>query len=85
MNPKASQARLIKVPLDRLRPHPDNANVMDEPLLAKLAENIRREGDYPPLVIRLHPTEPDAYQILDGHQRAEVLRCLGHESAHCYL
>ncbi len=77
--------RLLRVPLDRLRPHPANTNVMTEERRAKLAENIRREGDYPPLVVRPDPEETDCYQILDGHQRHEVLRRLGHNDPLCYL
>ena len=77
--------RLLRLPLDRLRPHPANANVMDEERLEKLAENIRREGDYPPLVVRPHPEEQGSYQILDGHQRLDVLRRLGHQEATCYV
>ena len=69
--------RLVGIPLDRLRPHPANANVMSEERLEKLAENIRREGDYPPLVVRPHPEEEGCFQILDGHQRDEVLGRLG--------
>ncbi len=77
--------RLIVVPLGRLRPHPANANVMDERWLEKLAENIRREGDYPPLIVRPHPTERGCYELLDGHQRWPVLKRLGHKHARCYL
>lgn len=77
--------RLVRIPLAKLRPHPANANVMTEERLAKLADNIRREGDYPPLVIRPDPLEDGYYQILDGHQRDEVLRRLGHSDALCYL
>ena len=77
--------RLVRVPLNRLRPHPANANVMTEERLEKLAENIRREEDYPPLVVRPHPEEEGCYQILDGHQRDEVLGRLGHSDALCYL
>src|SRR3989304_3669206 len=77
--------RLLRLPLDRLRPHPANANVMDEERLEKLAENIRREGDYPPLVVRPHPEGKGCYQLLDGHQRAEVLRRLNHRKAACYV
>ena len=77
--------RLIVVPVKKLRPHPANANVMPEEKLAKLAENVRREGDYPPLVVRPHPDEPDAFQIIDGHQREVVLNRLGYTEAHCYL
>jgi len=77
--------RLVRIPLERLRPHPANANRMDEERLQKLAANIGGEGDYPPLVVRPHPEEKDCYQILDGHQRWGVLRRLGHEQAHCYV
>ena len=76
---------LVGIPLDRLRPHPANANVMSEERLAKLEEDIRREGDYPPLVIREDPKEKGYYQTLDGHQREEVLRRLGYTEALCYL
>jgi len=77
--------RLALVPLDLLRPHPANANVMDEERLEKLAANIAREGDYPPLVVRPLPPDGGAYQVLDGHQRWQVLKHLGHEDALCYV
>jgi ParB-like chromosome segregation protein Spo0J len=76
--------RLVWVPLERLRPHPANANRMGEEQLSKLAENIAREGEYPPLIVRPHPDEQGAYQVLDGHQRWEVLTRLGHKQALCY-
>jgi len=77
--------RLVWVPLERLRPHPLNANRMDDTQLSKLAENISREGEYPPLIVRPHSQEEGAYQVLDGHQRWEVLTRLGHEQALCYI
>ena len=77
--------RLLRVPLDRLHPHPANANLMSEERLEKLARNIAREENYPPIVVRPHPELPDEYEILDGHQRAEVLRRLGHAEALCFL
>jgi len=77
--------RLVRVPLDRLRAHPANANRMDEDRLQKLAENIRREGEYPPLVVRPHPEEAAAHQLLDGHQRWQALKHLGHKDALCYV
>ena len=77
--------RLVWIPLDRLRPHPANANVMAPERLAKLEENIRREGDCPPLVIRPDPKEDGCYQMLDGHWRKLVLERLGHDKALCYL
>jgi ParB-like chromosome segregation protein Spo0J len=77
--------RLLRLPLEQLRPHPANANRMDEERLGKLVENISRESEYPPLVVRPHPEETGAYQVLDGHQRWEVLTRLGHEQALCYI
>jgi ParB-like chromosome segregation protein Spo0J len=77
--------RLVRVPFDRLRPHPANSNLMDEERLEKLAANIAQEGNYPPLVVRPHPTELGCYQVLDGHQRWQVLKHLRHEDALCYV
>lgn len=74
-------ARLV--PLADLRPHPLNANVMPEDLREKLRAHIQRTGRYPFLVVRPHPEEPGAYQVLDGHHRVEVLRELGHLEARC--
>jgi ParB-like chromosome segregation protein Spo0J len=71
------------VPLDQLRPHPLNANVMPEELREKLKAHIRRTGRYPFLVVRPHPTEPGCLQVLDGHHRVEILRELGHAEARC--
>jgi len=58
---------------------------MDEERLEKLAANIAQEGNYPPLVVRPHPEEPGCYQVLDGHQRWQVLKHLRHEEARCYV
>ena len=65
----AANDRLLRVPLDRLRPHPANPNRMDPERRATLARHIEGSGRYPPLVVRPHPTEPEAYQLLDGHVR----------------
>jgi ParB family chromosome partitioning protein len=75
----------VRIPLDSLRPHPANANVMDGERLEKLAANIAQAGNYPPLVVRPHPTERGCYQVLDGHQRWQVLQHLRHEEALCYV
>lgn len=73
--------RLVRVLLDQLHPHPANANRMSEERLDKLARNLEREGRYPPLVARPHPDRVGEWQLLDGHQRVEVLRRLGHRDA----
>lgn len=71
------------VPLDNLRPHPLNSNVMPEDLQAKLRAHIKRTGRYPFLVVRPHPDEPGKYQVLDGHHRVAIIRDLGHTEARC--
>ncbi len=71
------------VPLDDLRPHPLNSNVMSDDLKEKLKAHIKRTGRYPFLVVRPHPEEPGKFQVLDGHHRVEILRALGHPEARC--
>ena len=79
--PTASEGGLVRVPLSQLHPHPANPNLMDEQRLDTLARNIEREGRYPPLVARPHPELQGEWQLLDGHQRAGVVRRLGHSDA----
>jgi ParB-like chromosome segregation protein Spo0J len=71
------------VPLDALRAHPLNSNVMPEDLREKLKVHIHRTGRYPYVVVRPHPNEPGSYEVLDGHHRVEILRELGHKEARC--
>lgn len=74
-------ARMIR--LDRLVPHPLNANVMPDELRHKLKAHIARTGRCPFLVVRPHPSVERKYQVLDGHHRLGVLRELGHNEARC--
>lgn len=68
--------------LDRLRPHPQNSNVMPEALLDKLARHLEASDQYPPVIVR--PLDGD-YQILDGHHRVVALRRIGRETARCVV
>ena len=78
--------RLRSLPTVALRPHPLNANVMPAAWLDKLEANIeQQDGEYPPLIVRPHPTERGAFELLDGHQRLEVLRRRGVDSVVCYV
>ncbi len=74
---------MIEIPLTQLRRRADNANVMPESLLVKLVGHIGRTGRYPHLIVRPMPGEAGAYEILDGHHRAEALRRLGRATARC--
>lgn len=77
----ATDLQLLRVTLEAIEPHPLNANLMSPERMEKLQRNIEREGKYPPLVARPHPTAAGRWQLLDGHQRLEVLRRLGHTEA----
>jgi ParB-like chromosome segregation protein Spo0J len=68
-----------------LHAHPQNANRMDDAFLDKLAANIQREDNYPPLIVRPHPQLVGDYELLDGHQRAAVLGRIGITDARCYV
>ncbi|MCL4197796.1 MAG: ParB/RepB/Spo0J family partition protein [Phycisphaerales bacterium] len=74
---------MIEIPLTQLRSRADNANVMPEGLLVKLAGHIERTDRYPHLIVRPMPGETGAYEILDGHHRTEALRRLGRTAARC--
>jgi len=72
-----------QIPIDELRSHPLNSNVMPEDLRAKLAAHIKQSGRYPMVIVRPHPDDAGRFQILDGHHRVEVLRDLGHTDVRC--
>ncbi|MEN6575787.1 MAG: ParB/RepB/Spo0J family partition protein [Phycisphaerales bacterium] len=69
------------IALDRLVPHPDNANHMSRANFAKLVCNIERTGRYEPLVVRPCPNRRGCFQIINGHHRCEALRKLGRTTA----
>jgi len=81
----ASGAGVVAVPLERLRDHPMNSNVMPEGKLEALRRHIERSGHYPPLIVRPAPGEAGAYQLLDGHHRRRALERLGHAKAWCVV
>jgi len=74
----------MRIALERLHAHPANANRMDTETFEKLRENMRREGNYPPVIVRTHPDIPADFQVLDGHNRTEVERQNGAEAILCY-
>ena len=43
----------------------------------QLAEDIERQGQLKSIIVRLHPEEPDVYQVIDGEHRVRALRKLG--------
>jgi len=72
---------LKTITLEKLLPHPDNPNRMSKADFARLVRNIEKTGLYEPLVVRPHPKDTDAFQIINGHHRCRALKQLGHETA----
>jgi len=68
---------------DKIFPHPENCNRMSGPFLKKLEENIRKTGNYETITVRPLPGSNDEYQILNGHQRMDILRKLGDQEVKC--
>jgi len=74
---------LMRLPLASLVPHPLNANVMSSTLREKLKTHIQASGRYPPLIVRR--LADGTFQLLDGHQRWQVLLELGEEYGWCLI
>jgi ParB/RepB/Spo0J family partition protein len=58
-----------QVLVDRVYPNPWNVNEMDQATYQKELASIREYGFIDPILVRSHPWEPDAWQIIDGEHR----------------
>lgn len=76
---------IVRIELAKLRAHPKNANVTPPEVMEKLRRHIGRTGRYEPLVVRPHPREAGAYELINGHHRKEILESLGHTDAACVV
>jgi len=45
--------------------------------IGELAESIEREGQWKPILVRVHPVQPNKYQVIDGEHRVRALKRLG--------
>ncbi len=58
------------IPIDRIRPNPDQPRrVFQREALDELAASIREKGVIQPLILRVDPADPQAYQIVAGERR----------------
>ncbi len=51
--------------------------MFDEGWIKELAEDISRNGQLKPIIVRPHPSKPGFYQVIDGEHRVRALGLLG--------
>jgi ParB/RepB/Spo0J family partition protein len=83
---KASELEVVQIDVDRLVPNPWNVNRMPARLQAKLAAYLKREGFVEPIVVRPHPKQDGAYEIIGGEHRWRVAKeRLGYSVVPCVV
>lgn len=67
---EADARGLRRIPIDRIRPNPEQPRRhFAETALAELSASIREKGVIQPLIVRPDPAEPQHYQIVAGERR----------------
>ncbi|MCX5633413.1 MAG: ParB/RepB/Spo0J family partition protein [Phycisphaerae bacterium] len=80
-----AKAEIIRIPLDKLLPHPENPNKMSKQTFEKLKRHIKQSHNYEPLIVRKHPETENHFQIINGHHRADALKQIGETFADCVI
>jgi len=84
--PTKPEGEVREIPLDRLRPNPDQPRrSFDEAALNELADSIRAQGLIQPLLVRPMPGEAGAYQIVVGERRFVAAGRAGLASVPCIV
>ncbi|MFW6163072.1 MAG: ParB/RepB/Spo0J family partition protein [Planctomycetota bacterium] len=83
---EASEPGVRPVPLDRLRPNPEQPRqVADDEALEELTDSIRAQGVIQPLLVRPHPEGDGVYEIVVGERRYTAARRAGLEAVPCIV
>ncbi len=77
------ETTIIRIPLDKLLPHPENPNRISKSTFEKLKHHIKQSHNYEPLIVRKHPEIENCFEIINGHHRADALRQIGETFADC--
>lgn len=77
--------KTVDLPVDDLRPNPWNPNRMDERTLQATKESLATYGFVEPTLVRPHPDEEGAYQIINGEHRWKVAPDLGYQVIPCVV
>ena len=71
-------ARVLSLPLERIRPNPAQPREhFDQDLLAELAASLREHGVLQPVLVRPLPDEDGAYELIAGERRWQAARHAG--------
>jgi len=79
------ETTIIKAPIEKLLPHPENPNRMSKANFEKLKNHIKQTGNYEPLIVRRHPDDESCFEIINGHHRCEALKQIGESVADCMV
>ena len=74
---------IIEIPIENVREAPWNPNQMDEVMLARLRESLKRYGIVENLVLR--KLGEDTYEAISGNQRLKILKQMGFFHAPCVV
>lgn len=66
---------IVQLPLDKLRPNPDNVKIFNMAKIDSLAQSIEKDGFMG--AIEVIKIDKDTYEILSGHRRYEAMKLLG--------
>jgi ParB-like chromosome segregation protein Spo0J len=77
------ETTIIRIPMAKLLPHPENPNRMSKANFEKLKLHIKQTGNYEPVIVRGHPEIKDCFQIINGHHRFEALKQIGETFVDC--
>ncbi len=70
--------RVQMLPVDKLVPTPDNRRkAISDASVRSLAQSIKKDGLLQPLVVRVHPTRPDRWEIRAGERRWRAAKLAG--------
>jgi ParB family chromosome partitioning protein len=69
-DPSARRTGTLDIPIERIHPNPDQPRrAFGEAELEELSRSIAEKGVLQPLILRPHPGQPGAYQIVAGERR----------------
>lgn len=68
---------IVKLPLSKLKPNPDNVKIFNMAKIDALAQSIKKDGFIG--AIEVIKVDKDTYEILSGHRRYEAMKLLGNK------